>query len=618
MAIGRWRRCFTTPHRPTGKPQEPATGSAAGWPAALPRPRLLLISRLALLALVSLLVSSCGASSPAEPRPALGGWDPPATTGLPGMDDPAWLYLRQDRPLTAAEPLAEVLLVGDLLLGRSVAGQADPLGAVARELAAADLALGNLEGYLQAPEQAAPPAELPGDPTDGYRLEMPPRAVAQLQQAGLDLLSLANNHAGDGGPLALERTARRLESAGIESLGAGPGGRDDGVLRVVNGVRIAVLAWNAVARPAQPGRPALSGANVPAGEPPGYYGWQPAAWDLAQAVQAVQNWRGQADAVLVLVHWGQEYSPQPEAWQRHAAQQLAAAGADLVVGSHPHVIQPVEVIERPGGRPALAAYSLGNFVFDSPDERAQTGLALRLWLDRQGLRAVQGLPVASGPRPHWLSGEQAAAALERGRPAAQRQAYRCTAQTCRPWEGTPTAEPPAGASGGQAYALADLTGDGEPERILLDGERARIFALHGSQPLWTSPPEWRVQDLAVGDPNDDGRYEVLLALTKADQEGIERSHPFIIGYRGGEYRDVWGGSPVAYPLLEVDLADLDGDGVEELLALEQQPAGGQTAAVWAWNGWGYTLIWRGPAGRYRNLRAIRCDDRLCLLVEKLW
>jgi poly-gamma-glutamate synthesis protein (capsule biosynthesis protein) len=83
--------------------------------------------------------------------------------------------------------------------------------------------------------------------------------------------------------------------------------------------------------------------------------------DPAEAAQAVRAARAQADAVVVSLHWGMEYQHEPTARQREIARRLAEAGADLILGTHPHVLQPVEALEA-GGRRALVAYSLGNFV----------------------------------------------------------------------------------------------------------------------------------------------------------------------------------------------------------------------------------------------------------------
>jgi hypothetical protein len=144
----------------------------------------------------------------------------------------------------------------------------------------------------------------------------------------------------------------------------------------------------------------------------------------------------------------------------------------------------------------------------------------------------------------------------------------------------------------------DLTGDGIPEQVRR--ERDQVVIYRDGVETWRGLPEWRVVDLALGDPNDDGRGELLLALWKPDAEGMPRSHPFIIGYREGAYRILWGGSAVANPIREIELGDVDGDGVQELIVLEER-GHGLAVTVWRWHGWGFSLVWRSPPGRYEGL-----------------
>jgi hypothetical protein len=95
----------------------------------------------------------------------------------------------------------------------------------------------------------------------------------------------------------------------------------------------------------------------------------------------------------------------------------------------------------------------------------------------------------------------------------------------------------------------------------------------------------------------------MLALQKPDKAGILLSHPFILGYRKGEVRLLWGGSAAGDPILEVELGDLDGDGGKELAVLDELRGGrGQAASLWRWNGWGFSQVWRSEPGRYENLR----------------
>jgi hypothetical protein len=144
--------------------------------------------------------------------------------------------------------------------------------------------------------------------------------------------------------------------------------------------------------------------------------------------------------------------------------------------------------------------------------------------------------------------------------------------------------------------VIDLTGDGLPETVRNQAGAAEV--LQGDRSVWRSPPAWQVRDIALGDPNHDGRYEALMAVD--GPEGT--SQPYIIGYRGGRYHDLWGGSPVSDPILEVELADLNGDGLDELAAIEAAADGSaRYLTVWRWHGWGFSLVWRGPPGDFHDL-----------------
>jgi hypothetical protein len=158
----------------------------------------------------------------------------------------------------------------------------------------------------------------------------------------------------------------------------------------------------------------------------------------------------------------------------------------------------------------------------------------------------------------------------------------------------------------------DLTGDGLPEKVVFEDNSLAIFK-DGIR-VWQSPPSWIVVDYALGDPNDDGRSEILVALWKPDADGILRSHPFIVGFRGGRYKTIWGGSAVTYGIQELLLADLDGDSRQELIVLESadMQAGPvatlRTLSVWDWHGWGFNLRWRSETGRYSNLTLVTAED----------
>lgn len=506
-----------------------------------------------------------------------------ATPGRAGAD-PAldlspypWFYLRDGRPLAADEPVVELIAVGDVMLGRSVADDAAPSAEVAPWLAAADLTLGNLESVIVG--GGTPRSAEPGGPQP-IILQAPVGAVGHLTEAGFDLLGLANNHSLDYGPAGLGETGRLLGQAGITPVGAGPGEAACSPVgwRTAGGLRLAFLAFNDVSEP------------DPVGDPRGGEGgWARCDWDLAPAVEAVAAARGRADAVVVSVHWGYEYEPAADPAQVAAVKALFAAGADLVVGHHPHVVQGTIMVD---GR--FAAYSLGNLVFDQGQGDTVQGLALRAFFDAQGLRAVQALPLRAGPRPRLMTPAESATLLARIAPPPEWLGFACRQDGCEP----ETAGGEPGTAGIFWSGAMDLTGDGQPERVRRAAQGVAVY--QQGEATWSSPPEWQVVDLALGDPNDDGRGELLLALWRPDLEGYLRSQPYIVGYRGGAYKVLWGGRPLVYPLREVELGDVDGDGREELVVLEEQGEA-QTVAVWRWQGWSFSLAWRSPPGRYQTL-----------------
>jgi poly-gamma-glutamate capsule biosynthesis protein CapA/YwtB (metallophosphatase superfamily) len=490
-----------------------------------------------------------------------------------------WLYLRGGQPLQENEEPLELLAVGDLMLGRDGKNLEDPFSGSAGWLSQADLTLGNLEGVV-----GSPTAEMV---TQGpIFLVFPPSAIKQARQAGFDLLGLANNHALDLGSEGVQQTVEYLEQAGIVPLGVVRSADPEIYYQVyeTGELKLAFLAVNAVPSP-------RAQATSETSED-----WQPLAWDPQKTPEQVRLARGYADAVIVSIHWGYEYQGRQDPAQEAIARSLVEAGADLVIGHHPHTIQGTQLFVQPGtanpGRPAFCAYSLGNFVSDQREAETRQGLALRAWFDHDGLRAVQALPLESGPRSYLLPPQKDLALLE---PQLPTLTIACNAGAC---QASPSSAPPV--DGIFTSGSIDLTGDGEPEIVRLKDHAASIY--QDGKLAWQSPPEWQVRDVALGDPNDDGRFEALLALDKPDNQGAIRSHPFIFGYRGGIYRQVWGGSAVSENILEVELADVTGDGVQDLLVLDEVAGQGmQTVGVWEWNGWGFNLSWRSEPGRYNNL-----------------
>ena len=283
-------------------------------------------------------------------------------------------------PTATPEPLVSLAVVGDLMLARSIgdritsAGPDAPLAAVRDELAAADLTIGNLETAIGTDGVPAPKA---------YVFLAPPASAQTLQGAGFDVVSLANNHSLDWGEAALNETFASLDAAGIVYVGAGnnDAAAHAPVVLERNGLRLAFLAYVDV--PVERG--GFVTESWTAGADSAGVAWaEPAR--IAQDVAAI---RPTVDHVIILLHSGYEGQDTPNAEQRAAADAALRAGATLVLGAHPHVLQGVE---QRGGQ--LIAWSLGNFVFDGFAGTPSVNSAiLHLTLDRDGVRDYRWSPV---------------------------------------------------------------------------------------------------------------------------------------------------------------------------------------------------------------------------------
>jgi poly-gamma-glutamate synthesis protein (capsule biosynthesis protein) len=209
-------------------------------------------------------------------------------------------------------------------------------GAVSHLLSGADLSLLNLEG--PAPKKATPQM-------DGTSMSFDQRLLAGLQHAGVDWVSLANNHIRNGGAQGISETIDALDGLGIAHSGAGMNdtqARTPAVL-TAGGQKVAILSYDNIS---------VSGATATrAGD--ALLQANTFTADIAAARAAG------ADLVIVYPHWGQEYSENVTATQKKFAHQIIDAGADMIIGSHPHVNGGMEVYN---GKPIW--YSIGNFVFD--------------------------------------------------------------------------------------------------------------------------------------------------------------------------------------------------------------------------------------------------------------
>ena len=288
-----------------------------------------------------------------------------ASEGTPSSESQAVLLSTE----TAAAPaVATLVAVGDIRLDGPVGeiikrhGPEAPTSAV-RELLRGDIVLGNLEC----------PMTSRGTRSEGkkWTFRAPPRNLAALKAAGFNLLTVANNHVMDYGPEGFQDTLAALDREGLPYVGGGKDRADAMKLKVivVRGLRVGVIGLtstfpeSAWAGPRKPGV---------------------AASDYGRVGEVIKEARGRCDVLAVVFHGGTELAEEPNEVQKAIARLAVDSGADVFIGHHPHVIQPLEVYK---GKPIL--YSIGNFLFVSPTPTTRLTTLARLTLSAGGVDGVE-------------------------------------------------------------------------------------------------------------------------------------------------------------------------------------------------------------------------------------
>jgi poly-gamma-glutamate capsule biosynthesis protein CapA/YwtB (metallophosphatase superfamily) len=271
-----------------------------------------------------------------------------------------------------ARPSETLLAVGDLSFANietSVINNPDrPWVNVKNILSSGNILVGNQEvpfstrGAIYTPKK--------------WTLRSDPRSVQALVHAGFKVVTLANNHMMDYGPLGLQDTLETLDNAKILHTGAGANlnaAREAVFYTTPSGIRFAFLAYSLVL-------PDLFWANST--RPGTAYGAP------SYFVADVKRAKTMADYVVVSFHWSDELKYYPADYQKIYGKQCIDAGASIVLGHHPHVLQGLEIYH--GG---LIAYSLGNFAFGTLSNNVKDSMILGVDYDRNGLIQAKIYPI---------------------------------------------------------------------------------------------------------------------------------------------------------------------------------------------------------------------------------
>ncbi len=295
---------------------------------------------------------------------------------------------------------ATLLFVGDIMLDRGVewqihrsppaGGNGDwtwPFRRIADLLRAADLVFGNLESQI---------SNTGNNVGSDYSFRADPASIESLVYAGFDVLSVANNHSFDYTKEALEDSMVRLKKAGISPVGGGLSKQEAYglVIREVGNAKIGFLAYTNSGAPAWAARDSQSGVA-----------W--VDWDnLEEIIKTIKKASAQVDILVISLHAGEEYQTEPNQFQKTFSRGAIEAGADLLVGHHPHVVQ--SLVPHPKGNSAQSssdqaelgwiAYSLGNFLFDQDfSQETMKGAILKLVVEDKKIKEISLLQTRLTP-----------------------------------------------------------------------------------------------------------------------------------------------------------------------------------------------------------------------------
>lgn len=273
------------------------------------------------------------------------------------------------QPTATPQPITQLIFGGDIMLGRTVDSRIEqfggnwPLEKLASILSASDITVANLESPFR--------SDAPRTQINSLVLRGNPKGILSLIEAGIDVVSLANNHITDMGSSGLAETKQLLSDNQIAFTGAGTDKLEAAQPAIItrNGLRFGFLSYT-------------YGVNV---DSTGVFYNQT---NIEQLRQDIANLKPKADIITLLAHFGSEYHVKENNEQEAFAHAAIDAGATLVVGAHPHIAQPIERYKD-----GLILYSLGNLVFDQlPGEGRDISALASLRFEGTTLKNIELLP----------------------------------------------------------------------------------------------------------------------------------------------------------------------------------------------------------------------------------
>ncbi len=525
----------------------------------------------------------------------------PETDGTGAAQYGAFLSYKQALPQQSEE--VSLAVVGDIMLSRVVAdkitskGEDYPWVGIADWLSGADIVFGNLETPFTPGRRIL---------TGEMIFRADPELAAVLKRYNFSVLSLANNHTMNFGVTGLLDTLAALRAAGIEYVGAGKDSIEAGapVYFEKGGLRFAFLAYN-------------DNDVVPPGYEAGADKPGTAFMDIKAMERAVAGAKAEADFVIISMHSGVEYEGRHNRCQEDFARAAIEAGAELVIGHHPHVVQDVELYQG-----KYIFYSLGNIIFDQMwSQETRQALGAKIFFTRDGVSRIILYPfrIDDYAQPNPVGGgaaEDILSRLDQELETAPIFVWSPVEKIFKREEVATINGPDNPESRLTRRESADTDKNGQGEEYELNNGRLSIW--ENGKNIWSSPAEWWIDNFRLADPIGDGKVYLNLSVWKSGSFGASRpfwvdandesvkNHYFVFQLVDGRMNPIWQSSNLEAPNCEFRLDDVDGDGRAELIVLEGDyfdwpSCRGRRIAVWEWNGWGFSNEWRSEAGEYHGL-----------------
>jgi len=444
-----------------------------------------------------------------------------------------------------------------------------------------------------------------------------PLTEKALKLNNFSILSLANNHTPNFGEKGLKDTFFYLEKEGIKYVGAGENEKTayQPVYIEKKGIKFAFLAYNDFD---------VVSLSYKATE--NYAGT--AFMETEKMIEAVKKAKQKSDFVIVSMHSGNEYVNKPNSSQVNFAHSAIDAGADLVIGHHPHVVQILEKYKD-----KYIFYSLGNFIFDQQASETRKGLMVKVYFTKDEITKISLLPIIMKnlAQPEIADINEAKKILQRlNFPTSKQNIYFKNNDT---FEKDERAVIYVNTLQKQSNIFKkekrDLNNNLFFETYEL--KNGKLTIEENKKNIWESSDNWWIDDFNFNDSNNDGIVDINLSLWKPGNFGKSKpfwveendmsikNHFFILNLIGNSIKEVWGSSNLSNPNCEFKFGDIDNDKENELIVVEgdylEEKCNGNFVAVWKWNGWGFSNEWRSEKGNFSNLEIEKINNKNYILVD---